>query len=293
MTLLSRIGLGTVQFGQDYGVSNRRGKIPSDEAFEVLKLAHENKVNLLDTASSYGDAERVLGEFFKKHSLAFRVVTKLVLTDSYQKGMVHQAYHQSLKQLNISRAYGYLIHRFNDYVADPKIWEEMLELKKQGLVDKVGFSIYTPRELEILWQHNVEMDLIQLPYSIFDRRFEKYFPELKQRHVEIHARSVFLQGLAFMEADTLPRHLKDAAGQLTQIQNMAVNCQASISAVCLNFVLLNPRIDQVILGIDSLSHFQEDLKATESFSRVQTVIEQLQNLSIENEEVLLPYKWQK
>jgi len=292
LTLFSRIGLGTVQFGQDYGIANKGGKIPQDGAFDILKRAGANGVHLLDTASSYGDSEVVIGEFIKKDHNPFRVVSKFSL-DSYKEGKLTHVLRQSLTRMNISSVYGYLAHRVTDVLNDERLWADMLEVKRQNLVQKTGFSIYSPRELEELDKRNIKFDLIQFPYSIFDRRFEKCMHGLKQQNMEIHARSTFLQGLVFMKADQLPGHLNKAVVPLRRLRDLSLKHGISIQSLCLNFVLLNPHIDRVIMGVDGLRHFEENLKSLEDFDKVRSIYDQLQELSIDNEEVLLPNRWLK
>ena len=290
MTLFSRIGLGTAQFGRDYGIANKGGKIPREGVFDILKSAAERGINLLDTASAYGDSEAVIGEFIKKGPSPFRVVSKFSL-DPYKEGGLKQLLRQSLAKMNTAGVYGYLAHRLTDVLNDERLWADMLEVKRQGLVQKIGVSVYSPRELEELDKRGIKFDLIQFPYSIFDRRFEKCMHGLKQKNIEIHARSVFLQGLAFMKADQLPGHLKEAGAPLRGLAELSLKHGISVQSLCLNFALLNPHIDRVIMGVDGLRHFEENLKGLEDFDKVRGIYDQLQGLSINNEEVLLPYKW--
>ncbi len=290
MTLFSRIGLGGVQFGQDYGIANKGGKIPQDGVFDILKLAGDRGINLLDTASCYGDSEAVIGEFIKKNPCPFRVVSKFPM-DPYKEGRLGQVLRQSLARMNVSRVYGYLAHRLTDVLNDQRLWLDMLEVKRQNLVEKIGFSIYSPRELEELDRRKIKFDLIQFPYSIFDRRFEKCMPGLKQQNIEIHARSIFLQGLVFMKADQLPGHLKEAGAPLRRLADLSLKHGVSIQSLCLNFALLNPHIDRVIMGVDGLRHLEENLKSLEDFDKVRSIYDQLQKLSIGNEDVLLPNRW--
>ncbi len=290
MTLFSRIGLGTAQFGLDYGIANQGGKIPREGVFDILKSAAQRGILLLDTACAYGDSEAVIGEFIKKGPSPFRVVSKFSLAP-YKEGGVKQILRQSLVKMNISGVYGYLAHRLADVLDDERVWADMLELKRQNLVQKIGVSIYSPRELEELDKRDIKFDLVQFPHSIFDRRFEKYARGLKQRNIEIHARSIFLQGLAFMKADQLPGHLKEAGVPLRRLADLSFKHGISIPSLCLNFALLNPHIDRVIMGVDGLRHFEENLKSFEDLDKVRGIYDQLQELSINNEEVLLPHKW--
>ena len=69
-----RIALGTVQFGLHYGITNQRGKVSADDAKAMLLLASNQGTDTLDTAISYGDSEKRLGEIGTN---GFKIITKL------------------------------------------------------------------------------------------------------------------------------------------------------------------------------------------------------------------------
>ena len=71
-----KLGLGTVQFGMNYGMSNLRGRTPPAEVDHILRLAADNGVQVLDTAAVYGDSEVVLGKLLAPDH-DFRIVTKI------------------------------------------------------------------------------------------------------------------------------------------------------------------------------------------------------------------------
>src|SRR5690606_3338778 len=124
---------------------------------------------------------------------AYRIISKYPPNQPDKRIAV--AFQESLQQLRVDSLYGYLLHSFASYSSKPGILDELLELKASGRVEKVGISLYHPAEAEELLRQNAPIDLVQFPYSIFDRRFEQLLPELRSRGIETHIRSVYLQGL--------------------------------------------------------------------------------------------------
>lgn len=287
----SRLGLGTVQFGQKYGIANKRGKVSEKEVWKILQYAESVGINCLDTAFSYGDSELVLGKYLRNHTDVFQVVSKLPEISRFRKGMAKEFLKATLKRLHLKKLHGYLIHKFEDFLKNEALWDEVADLRKQGLIERAGFSLYLPKELEILLKKDIDFDLVQVPYSVFDRRFEKYFPRLKEKNIEIHARSVFLQGLAFLALDRLPEALQAVRPQLESLRELAKERGISVEALGLNFVLLNPDINKVIIGVDGLTQLKNNVMSMDSMNDIRKIYGQLNKVRIEHENFLLPYKW--
>ena len=287
----SKISLGTVQFGLDYGIANKNGKVSRQKVFEIFKYAKASGINSLDTAYAYGQSEEVIGAYLKQHPDQFQVVSKLPSLDAYIPGKAEEFLQLTLNRLNIKRLHGYLIHNVENFFTYEDLWEELVCLKGKSRIDRIGFTLYSPMELETLLEKNIEFDLIQIPYSIFDRRFEKYFDILKKRRVEIHVRSVFLQGLVFLKPDDLQGNLLKAQKQINDLRKLSQDHNVSISAICLNFVLLNKCVDKVVIGIDNLDHLRKNMKSLALFNRINQLGQELNNLIIHDENILMPFKW--
>ena len=114
-----KIALGSAQFGMDYGINNRRGKIPKKEVFKILRIAINSGVQIIDTAIDYGDSEKVIGKYEKRNK--FNIITK---------GNVKN-FEESLKNLKVDKIYGYLIHHFEDFKIRSEIWQELKEKKRK------------------------------------------------------------------------------------------------------------------------------------------------------------------
>jgi aryl-alcohol dehydrogenase-like predicted oxidoreductase len=285
---MSKLALGTVQFGLDYGINNKTGQIPKKEVFKILDFASSNEIKLLDTAYNYGNSEKVIGEFLKQNRNNFKIISKL---PNVKLEEVEIYFQKTLLNLSISSIYGYLLHDFNLFLENPSVLNKLIDLKKSKKIKKLGFSLYYPKDLEYLIKNNIGFDLVQVPFNIFDQRFAKYFPLLKDKKVEIHIRSVFLQGLFFKDPNTLPKKLIKAKSKLKIVQVLAKKLNVSVSSVCLNFALLNSFIDQAIIGVDKLDDLKENLANLKHRKLVKDIYKELEKLHIIDEQIILPVNW--
>lgn len=289
--LIGKICLGTAQFGMDYGIANKTGKPDTDEINNILNFALASRIVSLDTAHSYGSSEEAIGEFIENNSFYFKIISKL--PQLKENADIEEIVFESLSRLNISNIYGYLIHRFDDFLKYPSLWEHLEDLKQKKIIQKIGFSIYTPHELEIIFKKNIDCDIIQIPYNVFDRRFENYLPELKEKKIEVYSRSVFLQGLVFLRKEELSGNLIKAKDKIEKLNKVSIENDIPINKICFNFALLNPYIDKVIIGVDTFRHLREDIDSLSSIDKVNSIYDKLAELSIEDEDIILPCKWTK
>ena len=225
---MSKLVLGTVQFGLQYGV-NSAGR-PSEEAVKnILKEAAKGGIITLDTSSAYGNSEEILGKCITADE-NFKIVSK------YPKGetSVSEMFNGSLNRLRVKKLYGYLLHHFEVYENNPKVWNEFVALKETGKVQKIGFSLYTPEELEFILNNKLPFDLIQIPFNIFDKKFLPYMKQLHDNDVEIHVRSTFLQGLLFKDRNALPEKLQPMKKYLLQLDEFSKKSGLSVSEIALN-----------------------------------------------------------
>ena len=275
---MSKLVLGTVQFGLQYGV-NSSGR-PSENAVKgILAEAAKGGITTLDTSSAYGNSEEILGECTTPDE-GFKIVSK------YPKGEtpVKEMFNSSLKHLKVEKLYGYLLHHFEVYKNNPKIWDEFIALKESGMVQKIGFSLYTPEELQFILDNKSPFDLIQVPFNIFDKKFLPYMKDLHEKGVEIHVRSTFLQGLFFKDREALPEKLKPMKKYLLQLDEFSKQSGLSISEIALNYNLQNPYIDGVLIGVDNVNQLKMNLASVKD-TPIDIEIE------VKEQELLNPVNW--
>ena len=276
MNLNSKIGLGSVQFGIPYGVSNNKGQTSNEEVTKILSYANTSEIAIVDTASAYGNAEEVLGKNDLNH---FKIVSKFMSPSSES---IHEQFKQSLKKLNQNSMYGYLVHRPADLLKFPEQWSQLKELKTEGLVEKIGYSLNEPEEIYQLLGKGYHPDLIQVPYNYFDRRFEEIIIELKDKGCEIHTRSTFLQGLFFMDSDELSPFFDEVK---PYIQSLKKN--NTLAKSLLKFTLNKKFIDKVIIGVENTEQLIENLDKSKEIQDLEAV-----NYII-SKKILMPMYWPK
>ena len=282
--MINKIGLGSVQWGLEYGISNKNG-IPTDAELDaIVRLATQNDIDLFDTASQYGNAEARLGNYTTKNS---RVVSKF---SSVNHSSLENEIKGSLKRLNVEKLYGYLFHSPKGLINAPLLWDQMQNLKVKGKVKKIGYSLYSPEELELLLDKNWIPDIVQLPYSLLDRKFEPYFEQLKSLGTEIHIRSVFLQGLYFKSTETLSPTFNDLKNALKELKEIATEFSLTIVELALNFVLKNENIDYAVIGVEQSNQLKEIISASK-IDFPKSIEERVNALSIENPTLLNPSNW--
>jgi len=287
-----KLALGTAQFGLDYGVANKKGKIAKKEVFKILEYAYSIGIDTLDTAYSYGESENVIGEFTAKSGRNFNVISKMPYLNNNSTLTVKKNCLETLQRLGQSRIYGYLIHKFDNIVFHKEdLWNKIISLKQNGLVNKIGVSLYKPEELEFLLDKGITFDIVQIPYNILDQRFKDYFPILKEKNVTIHVRSVFLQGLFFVETERINTNFKGAKDAVEKVYCISKEYSIPMHSLCLCFALINPFVDKIIIGVDSLEHLMENIDSLKYIDKVKRIYGLLKPLRFHDEKVILPYNW--
>lgn len=206
-----KLGLGTVQFGLDYGLSNTTGQPTAEEVEAILGLAAASGIDVLDTAADYGTAEQVLGEVLQGGG-PFRIVTK---TPTFKKDRIEpadaadlrDAFSRSLERLRRDRVDAILVHYGADLLAPggERLYEAVQSLKSDGLVAKTGVSVYSGAEVDAILER-FPVDIVQAPINAFDQRLVAggRLDALDAAGVEVHVRSAFLQGLLLMPPEDVP-----------------------------------------------------------------------------------------
>lgn len=258
-----KLSLGTAQFGLNYGIANSLGQISPKDVGEILVFAKNFGVKILDTAIAYGESEKILGE----HDLnSWQIITKLPeipLSTNVENWIIEQ-FRDALQRLNVAQIHGLLLHRPNQLLSavGDKIWQELLNLKNHGLVEKIGVSVYSPHELETLIGV-FPIDLVQCPVNIFDRSLEisGWAKRLKKMDIEIHARSIFLQGLLLMPSHRRPAQFEKWRSVFDAYDRWLENKNITALEASLNYVNMCDFVNKMIVGIDSLEQLKQIVTA--------------------------------
>lgn len=284
-----KLALGTVQFGLPYGIANQTGLVSREEAKVILALARSSGIDTLDTAIAYGESETCLGEIGAK---GFKVITKLPAIPEQVADVGRWVYEQmqaALQRLGVQTVYGLLLHRSQQLVGpNGKALEKALEqLKAEGMVQKIGVSIYSPSELVSVTQA-CAIDLVQAPFNLIDQRLLStgWLRKLHLAGIEIHTRSAFLQGLLLMPKTTISHKFKPWDELWDRWQAWLKNHPVSAVEACLAFPLSFAEIERVVVGVDSATQFKELILAANapqiSFPR---------DLACDDERLINPANW--
>lgn len=263
---MSRIAIGTAQFGLAYGIANAAGRIPDDEAREILASARRAGVDTLDTAVAYGDSEARLGSL---GAADWNVVSKLPPCPdplSNPAGWVTSQVAASLTRLRSTRLAALLLHRPQQLLepGGDGIYQGLERAQRDGLVGKIGVSIYVPEELEAICAR-YRFDVVQAPFSVIDRRLitSGWMERLSIAGTELHVRSVFLQGLLLMSSSARPRRFDRWSTLWARWEHwLGVSGLTAVQA-CLRDALSFPAISRVVVGVDSPRQLGEILAASE------------------------------
>jgi aryl-alcohol dehydrogenase-like predicted oxidoreductase len=289
-----KLGLGTAQFGLDYGITNARGRVAEPEASAILNCAVEAGIDTIDTAPLYGDAEQVLGRSMAGAS-GLRIITKTPKLDPSRPDGFAQAveatFMASLARLKVSSVHGLLFHRATDLL-EPQgadAWRVATRLRDGGLVGKIGLSITDfDAGRAIAKKHDIQ--IVQVPINIFDQRALRtgLVDEFKERGIEIHARSPLLQGVLAGDPGALPSRLSAMKERIERLGRVLADHGLTIFEAALRFVLEQPAVDRVVLGVTSLN---ELAKAILVARRNHAALPALGPWAIEDPDLVDPSRW--
>ena len=260
-----KLGLGTVQFGCDYGISNQSGQVGDEEVKTILEYAKSVGIDVLDTAQGYGESEKVLGRFDLSD---FKIITKTMGDGGLET---------SLKNLNCENVYGLMFHRANEI--NDKTWNTFENYKSQKLVKKIGVSVYSPKELVDLIE-KYPIGIVQLPLNLLDQRFLPILTELKSKNIEIHVRSVFLQGLLLMPNEKINPYFKEIEPVLKELPQNRLDA-------ALGFVNSIKEVDKIIVGTTSVAELMQVVDSLQKNAKIECA----ERFSITDEKFVCPQNW--
>jgi aryl-alcohol dehydrogenase-like predicted oxidoreductase len=293
-----KIGLGTVQFGLDYGISSTGRKTTAKEIDRLLAFAYSQNIWVLDTAPAYGSSELALGNAGVGSNL-WRVVTK---TPHFQNNSIsmgdvdylQRAFNESLDRMQVDSVYGLLIHGAKDILKQGGglIYKAVQDFKKQGKVKKIGVSIYSAAEVDNILDR-FEIDIIQLPVNILDQRliYGGQLKRLKEKGVEVHGRSIFLQGLLLLKPEEIHPYFLPIKDRLIQLHLMAKKIGLSPSGLALYFASIIKEIDISLVGFNSFGQLKSLLLETDNYDNLDLSMSDFRSLSLEQEKFLNPSLW--
>jgi len=308
--MISKFILGGAQFGVDYGIANTSGQVKKEEVGRILDAAIKAGVSSVDTARAYGNSEEMIGVALLESSNLSRlkVITKIPELQGFSSETVssdvlnqtidnHVA--MSLKSLKTDCLDAILLHRAAYLHSwNGTVWSRLKAHRQKGSVKRLGVSVQNTDEL-LLALEDTDVEVIQLPFNILDWRWDKAIPKIlevkSKRKLEIHARSVFLQGLLLTDDASLweKAHITNSSeitGWLTQTKEYC-NC-SSLRELCLKYVASLNWVDGIVVGVDSLSQFSENIDSLKGVKFSKAIYDQIESTRPQVDEISLnPALW--
>jgi len=260
-----KLALGTVQFGIDYGINSIEGQVQPSDVESILNYAYSKGIDLLDTAPSYGNSEKVLG---RVNSLNFKVVTKTRYFDGSKINnndieLLDNDFYHSLKNLKQDSIYGVLIHNADDLLkpGSEKLFNHLQELKQAEKIIKIGVSVYDHSQLQAILEV-FDIDLVQIPFNILDGRMidNGMLAKLQEKDIEVHARSVFLQGLLLMSEKNRPDKFKRWRYLWKAWHEWLNDNKITALEATIRHAMDTSEISKVLVGVDTKEQLQEIVK---------------------------------
>ena len=280
-----KIALGTANFDNSYGLF--QGNFTEKKVRNFLTFCKHNNIDTIDTSPDYKNAEILLGNAGCK---GFKLITKIpnlskvkILNDNFIKETIFQ----SLENLKLKKIYALLFRDPNSLVNNKLyLWQQAQEFKNIGIIKKIGVTVYNVRELHKCYDI-LKPDIIQIPYNLFDRSLEKsqYLRKLYSKKIEIHCRSVFLQGLLLKEKHELPSKFLKYKILWKQYYSWLKKNNLNSLEVCINFILRKKEISRIVLGVESIFQLKKILMVGSKGIKFPDFTENI------DEELIDPRKW--
>jgi aryl-alcohol dehydrogenase-like predicted oxidoreductase len=290
---MSKFALGTVNFGLDYGISSTSGYISPEEVKKVLNYASSKDINFLDTAYDYGVSEKILG---KSNILDFNVITKTRNFENLSTNDDHLRYlkndfESSLSNLKLDKVYAVLIHNSEDLLKPyaKKLFDELKYLKKSKKIKKIGVSVYDYIQLQSIIDR-FDIDIVQIPINIFDKRMIEsgMIDKLKKKNIEVHARSIFLQGLLLMSEKNRPTKFNNWNSLWKLWDEWLSDNKITALEATTRYALSLTSISKIVVGVDNKCQLEEIILASKG------KLPQIPNeLSTNDVDLLNPSNWNK
>jgi aryl-alcohol dehydrogenase-like predicted oxidoreductase len=285
---MSQLALGCVQFGLSYGITNNNGLMSEDSIRDILMRTREFDIDLLDTASSYGNAESVLGQIGVSH---FNIVTKLPYDKPDNVSLIQWLRCEvsaSLVRLRVDKVYGLLFHNISQvFVDSPTTVRAAVDaLKSTQQVTSIGVSVYSPVELDNVFKV-FRPDIVQIPMNAFDRRFEKsgWLDRLNSLEVEVHVRSIYLQGLLLARSEDLPSQFIPWS-QTFHSWNEFVRSNKITSTAAAIAAVRSHKISRLVVGVQSVSQLNELVTGYNASTGIV-----VPDFKVSDTRLLLPTEW--
>ena len=290
--MVSRIGLGTVALGLDYGIPTPGSRLRPEprDAARLLQSALDMGVSLIDTAPSYGESEELIGTAIGHRRHEFVLATK-VTPSAREPDRIRKSVHASLRALRTDVLDLVQLHCSpTDKEPDVPTTEALLELKRCGQIRYLGASVYgAAGDVAMASGH---FDCLQVAYSALDRRIEaELLPYAEQKGIGILARSVLLKGALTDRVHVLPDELEPLRKAVKELERLAGGEVECLPELAYRFALSNSAIDSVLAGVTSIHELEQALVWAARGALSHELLNAIRATSSLSEQLLTPAFW--
>jgi aryl-alcohol dehydrogenase-like predicted oxidoreductase len=249
-----RLALGSTQWGMPYGIANKHGEPDASELEAMLARARAAGVCTIDTARAYGESEARIGRAISSGG-GWRVITKLD-SDVHREGLgIAETLESLSKSLEASRRAlasdalpVLMLHRFaHRHACGGRLWRGLLAERDAGRIGALGVAAATPEEAWAALQ-DPDIEVLQVASSLLDLRLHRqgFFPRARELGRTVYVHSIFLQGIAHLEPETLPPSLLDLAAPMQAIRACASRVGVPPHALYLAFARELPGVHPIL-----------------------------------------------
>jgi aryl-alcohol dehydrogenase-like predicted oxidoreductase len=293
--------MGTVALGLEYGIkmSNTLGRPSEPEAVELLHQAADAGINLFDTAPTYGESERLLGQALKSHPQCY-VATKVSLpTDTNGKSLsgnklraIQSSLEGSLRTLQRDALDIVQIHNATvEAIVQGEIFEGLLNAKQQGKLRFLGASVYG-EDAALAVIGSKQFDVLQVAYNLLDQRMaQRVFPAAERAGIGVIVRSAFLKGALTPRAEWLPATLAELRKAADRVRETFHASWQVLPEVALRFCLSTPLVATVLTGASTLNELKQALAAVEAGPFAKQQLARTSDLGLSDDRLLNPSYW--
>lgn len=278
---MNRIVLGGAQLGLPYGILNGGETLSREEVARILDTAVDRGIDSIDTAIAYGQSESVIGETSQNR---FNIISKLPplpVDISNVSEWVHSQVQGSLSRLRCTSLDALLLHRPQDLIGTQgsELYAAIESLMAKRMIRRFGVSIYSPDDLEGIIG-TFDIHVVQAPLNVFDRRILGVTNHLSALNIEVHVRSVFLQGVLIASPQDRPHSFQSWSEHFAIFDKWVRSTGMSAIACCMGFALQQPGVAKLVIGTTSAKSLDEIMNSIpnsvlEVPAHLQSSVEQL------------------
>ena len=284
---MNRIVLGGAQLGLPYGILNGGETLSREEVARILDTAVDHGIDSIDTAIAYGQSESIIGETSQNR---FNIISKLPplpVDISNVSEWVHSQVQGSLSRLKCTSLDALLLHRPQDLTGaqGAELYAAIGSLIAEKMIHRFGVSIYSPEDLEGIIG-TFDIHVVQAPLNVFDRRILVVTNQLSALNIEVHVRSVFLQGVLIANPINRPQRFEPWSEHFALFDEWVRSSGVSAMACCMGFALQQPGIAKLVIGTTSAESLDEIMNSIPN-----SVLEVPAHLQSSVEQLIDPRVW--